>query len=48
MEFCVSLPHRGVLFQDELPELGHYVLEVLRQLLENSVVPINWASSNVT
>jgi magnesium chelatase family protein len=36
----VSLAHNGVLFLDELPELRHHVLEVLRRLLETGVICI--------
>ena len=39
----VTLSHRGVLFLDELPELGHTVLEVLRQPIEDKVVIISRA-----
>ena len=43
MEYCVTRPHRGVLFLDELPEFGHTLLEVLRQPMEDKVVTISRA-----
>jgi magnesium chelatase family protein len=36
----VSLAHNGILFLDELPEFRRHVLEVLRQLVEKSIVTI--------
>ena len=36
----VSLAHHGVLFLDDLPEFRRHVLQVLRQLLEESIIYI--------
>lgn len=44
----ITLAHRGVLFMDELPELGQSVLEVLRQPMEDKVVTISRAQGTLT
>jgi predicted ATPase with chaperone activity len=44
----ISLAHRGVLFQDELPESGPRVLEVMRQPIEDKIEPISRAQGSLT
>jgi len=44
----VSMAHNGVLFIDEMPELGRNIIEVLRQPLEDGVVSIARSLYTVT
>ena len=44
----ISLAHRGVLYLDEFPEFGTWVLEAMRQPMEDKVVTISRAKVSLT
>lgn len=43
----ISLAHNGVLYMDELPEYSRYLLETLRQPLEDGVITVSRSSQTV-
>lgn len=44
----ISLSHRGVLFLDEIVEMGSKTLEVMRQPIEDKIVTISRAKGTIT